>query len=397
MKQRILIISEGAKPNIGGVETHVDDLQRYLRKQGNMVTIIAYQPLITNVKAPRRETADNLEIRRVSWLGRNLRHRLEQKPALIFLYIFPGLFFHSLLYMLRNHARVDVIHAHGLIAASIAGPLARLFGKRAVLTPHTIFRLDERKFLSTILKPVFGMLDAITVIAPGGKAELVKIGIPEDKVKNFTHWVDLDVFKPLDKQECRRRLSLPDRFTFLFVGRFHEQKNVRLLLETAAKMPRGKVAFVFVGLGHLEQEIKAAQRENSDIFLVGPMDNRELPVAYSVGDWYWADLDVDYLSLVTIESYGCGTPAIAPGRIKILGLTKEVDAAAFREPIDLGILKLVEPEAEALARTITDCYNRQSEAQTLSQRCRQFALKYHSERNAEIITDAYQKAREKGR
>ena len=391
MKERVLIITEAYKPNVGGVETHVDDLMRYLRKMGHRATIITYQPLTTKMKGAKVEKEENLEIHRLSWFGNNLRNRLETYPPLIFLYIFPWLFLYSFFFMLRRHKEIDAIHAHGLIPAVIAVILAKLFGKKSILTTHTIFRLDEHWFLRTVLKPVLSRIDMNLMIAPGAKLELMNIGIPEDRVKVFTHWIDLDVFKPLDKKECRQKLGLDDKFIFLFVGRFHEQKNVRLLLKAASMIDNKDITFVFVGNGALEENIRQAQKQNGNIILLGPMDNRKLPVAYSAADVFWGDIDVDYLSRVTIESFACGTPTISPSCLQILNVTKDVTQSMFSEAISAGILKFVDPAPETLVKVITAFYYQRQETPLLSQHCREYALKYHSDKNAEIIRNEYRR------
>jgi glycosyltransferase involved in cell wall biosynthesis len=95
---KILMITPFFSPNIGGVETHLDDLCEYLRKRGHKIFVITYQPLTTNVKALKFERDQNLEVRRIGWFGYSLFHKLEPYPLLEFMYLTPILLVYSFLF-----------------------------------------------------------------------------------------------------------------------------------------------------------------------------------------------------------------------------------------------------------------------------------------------------------
>ena len=50
-KLGILMICPFFRPNVGGVETHLNDLCEYLKKRGHRVFVVTYQPLMTDMKA----------------------------------------------------------------------------------------------------------------------------------------------------------------------------------------------------------------------------------------------------------------------------------------------------------------------------------------------------------
>src|SRR3990167_959391 len=120
MHKSILIISPPFRPNIGGVETHLDDLIKEGVKRGLHFTVIAYQPLVTKVKAKSVEVGCGYKIIRIPWPRFNLFLRLERLPILEFLYIFPGLFIVSLAYLAFVNRKFDVIHAQGLVGGAIS-------------------------------------------------------------------------------------------------------------------------------------------------------------------------------------------------------------------------------------------------------------------------------------
>jgi glycosyltransferase involved in cell wall biosynthesis len=385
----VLLLTEAFRPNVGGVETFLDHLASYLLVKKYRVYVLTYQPLTSSARGEGFEKSGSLEIRRVRWFGNGWRPRLEGFPPLLFLYLFPGLFFAGLIFMLTHRRQVQVIHAQSLVTTIIAVILAWLFRKRLVSTLHTIFRFEEKKALSWLLHPFLSRVNSWAVIAPGAKDELVALGIESSKIRVFTHWVDLELYRPLDKRKCQLALGLTGRFVFLFVGRLHPQKNVHLVLEAANLLRSEEVAFVFVGDGLLYEDVHRASQDNQGIVLLGPKKADELASIYSAADLYWGDLDVDYLSRVSIEAFACGIPVLAPSRINSLGVTREVKRDVFSTALSEGLLTLVEPKPEALAQAIRQFRHRQQDATSLSAQCRHYAMTYHGEGNAHIIELAY--------
>ena len=103
-KKGILILTPFFSPNIGGVESHLDNLVTALDEKGYRVFVQTYSPLTTeNTLSKKLEYLGNsTKIFRHKWIGKNLFHKLENHPVLDFLYLTPYLFFRSLLFMLAN-------------------------------------------------------------------------------------------------------------------------------------------------------------------------------------------------------------------------------------------------------------------------------------------------------
>ena len=92
-KPGILILSPFFSPNIGGPESHLDDLVSALDKGEYKVFVQTYSPITTRnvVWEPREKKGDSIEITRYRWVGKNLFHKLENYPFLDFLYLTPYL------------------------------------------------------------------------------------------------------------------------------------------------------------------------------------------------------------------------------------------------------------------------------------------------------------------
>jgi len=381
MNKNILIISKVFRPNIGGAETHINDLCEYLRKKGYFVNVITYQPLMTRAKASTVERHQNLTIIRIPWFGHNWYHRLEKCPAALFMYLFFGLFLVSFIFLVLNYKKIDVIHAQGYISGAVAKILKKIFRKRAVITLHALFDpiydFKKRPLLKNVLKGILMHFDGIICLVKKSRDELINMGIPGKKIKICTHWIDLDRFKPFDKEICRKRLGLEKEFILLFVGRLIKVKGVELLLEVATKL-RPKINFVFIGDGPLSDAIANKATNSSNIKFLGAVVNEDMPVYYNASDVLIIPSQYEELfGRVAIEALGCGLPVIASRR------------GSLPEIINSKVGILVEPSKEELLNAIDYVYDNSNALAGMRISCRDYAVDRFSENNAKVIEEVY--------
>jgi glycosyltransferase involved in cell wall biosynthesis len=376
---RVLIITPFFSPNIGGVETHLDDLCGYLRKRGHKVFVITYQPLTTRVKAPRFESRQNLEVRRIEWLSYNLFLKLEPYPLLEFIYLTPMLFVYSLLFLFRFRNYVDVIHAHGLNAAFVTKVLAGPFGKKAVVSIHAIYNLPERPMLARLMKISLSSFDTILTLANRSKTELLKIGLDNARVKVFTQWVDQRVFRPINKVKCKKELGLESDFVVLFVGRLLEIKGVKVLLEVARRFADVKsMLFVFVGDGPLSNEVAVASGNLENVLYIGKVEIKELISYYNAADVVIVpSIYEEGFGRVILEALSCGTPVIASNR------------GGIPEALDSSVGMLIEPRVDEIRRAIESLYANPEKLAAFQRNCRAYAENRFSENNAKEIENTY--------
>lgn len=379
MVERVLIVSPVFRPNIGGVETHLDDLCEYLRKRGHMVYVITYQPITTEARGPSLEKKENLEIHRIPWPGHNLFHKLEPYPPLEFLYLFPGLFLYGLYFLLRRRRDIDVIHAHGLVSAFVGLLLAKAFRKRAVFSSHAIYNLGGRPLLARAIKTILSCYDRVLCLSEPSRRELIRIGMKEENVGLYTYWVDQTLFRPMERGECRKDLALREGFVALFVGRLLEIKGVNLLLE-AWKDFDDTTTLLIVGDGPLEERIREAARERSNVLFHGKIKNSDLPKYYCAADVTLVpSLYEEGFGRVILESLSCGTPVIASHK------------GGIPEALDASVGILVEPTLANLKDALIRLKEDPTKIEAMRSNCRGFAEVRFGERNAELITKSYKK------
>ncbi|MCL4487294.1 MAG: glycosyltransferase family 4 protein [Chloroflexi bacterium] len=373
----ILIICPFSKPNLGGVEAHLEKLTTYLLAHDYRVFLLTYQPLTTRAKGERIEKRGQLEIHRVSWFGNGWFPILEPYFPLVFLYLFPGLFLCSLIFYARHHREIDCIHAHGLVAAAIAKILAKVAPKRTVVSTHAIYHFENRRLLAFLNRWLLGSFDRILAVGEPSRQELIGIGLAPDKIAVHPNWVDLDVFRSIGRETARQRLGL-DRPTAFFAGRLLEKKGVLLILAAAKQLPG--LRFIFAGDGPLKETVTQAASEFSNVSWAGAISEvARLVEYYNAADVFVSlPLYEEGFAGVYLEALACGTPVIASKR------------GCLPYFLDPSVATLIEPTVENLVRQLGELQASTSQNQAQRERCRQYAIDHFGEENVQVITTSYE-------
>jgi glycosyltransferase involved in cell wall biosynthesis len=383
----VLMLTPFFSPNVGGVETHLDDLTVFLQKKNFRQVVVAYQPLTTpRAGAPWREKRKNLVIYRLPWLKFNLFYRLESKPYFQFPYLFLGIFSFALFYLFFERKKIGIIHTHGL-AATVAGLiLTKIFRKKLIVSIHTIYKFAQRPILAMVVRKLFASVKAILVLSQGAKEDIVAIGISPKKIYVYTNWLDLKrKFYCRDKKECRQKLGWPESdFVILFVGRLSPEKGVKLLLETISRIST-KVSFVIVGSGPMQSAVETVAKKNPKVKYVGSVASDFLPFYYGAADiLFWGSVDRDYFGRVTMGALASGLPVIIPSKTEYFGLEQPVEIKFPQNKIGY----MLDPDPSLVARKIEEL-ERARVSEKMRKACRQYALTHFSERNARVFLGVY--------
>jgi glycosyltransferase involved in cell wall biosynthesis len=373
----VLIISPFFRPNIGGVETHLTDLTNLLSKRDHKVFVLTYTPITTKIKSKGFEKHGNLEIRRVTWFGRDLFHKLESFEMLEFIYLVPVLLLKSFLFMLSHRKQIDVIHVHGFSAAAIGRILKLIFKKRIVMSSHSIYNIKTGPVFSRFARFVLSGYDKILALSRQSKLELSNIGIKKSKINVYTYWVNQDIFKPLDKKDCKKILGWEGRFVVLFVGRFLKIKGMELLMNVSKKMD-GEILFAFIGDGPERKLVESQASSSKNIAYVGSVPNNELNKYYNASDVFCIpSLYEEGFGRVILEALTCGVPVVGT---KLGGIQEAVDDS-------VGIL--VEPEEKRIQDAIEYLFKNPQKLELMKSKCREYAKKRFSEKNIKVIEKSY--------
>lgn len=357
---KVLQLTAHFPPNMGGVETHLGDMVKTLVKRNWKVTVLTYRPLTTGAKWNIYEKNEDIDIFRIPWLP-NLFYKLVKYPALEFLYLLPGLFFAAPFVIFFKNP--DVVHAHGLVAGFSGVFWGKLFGKRVIISTHSIYHFPPQGLYRNFVKWIFNNADIALGLSSQAVSEIKSLA-PGADVRKFTYWIDLNKFKS-QKSKVKSQ-----KFQVLFVGRLVEEKGILQLLQ-AAKMWNKNIALRIIGSGPLEKEIP------SSIYL-GKIDNDKLPLYYSAADVLIVpSIHEEGFGRVILESLACGTPVIGSSR------------GAIPEAMDKSVGKLIDVSPLNIKNAVEYFFENPKELNKLRVNARKFARNRYSEENVNKIIKSY--------
>lgn len=379
-KPNVLILCPFFRPNLGGVETHLDLLTKYLSTNGYQTIVLTCKPLMTKIDYLSYEKKKNLEIFRFWWFAKGLFDKTTPYPLLQFFYIIPGLLFWSFLYLFRHHNQFDVVHAHGFASGFITRVITLFFPiKRKVISTHFIYPpMNPTGIPARIFRWVFSGFDKILLIGEASGRQLRDLGVDGTKMKVFHHWLDPKKFFPKDKFLCRKKLGLSQaKMVILFAGRVLRMKGIFTLLEVAQSLPR-EIVFVFVGDGPDMIEFEKKARKIENVVIAGRQPHQKMVDFLGAADFLiLPSLTEEAQPLVIMESLMCGRPVVATNK----GAVGEM----FGPEVGLTIA----PTSVTIKKAILDLYNYPDKLKSMQNKARKFALQKYGQRNAKIITDTY--------
>ena len=378
-KKGVLILTPFFSPNIGGVETHLDNLVSILDEQGYRIFVQTYSPLTTeNTSWEKNELlGKNIQINRYRWFGKNLFHKLESYPFLDFLYLTPYLFIRSLLFMITNSKKIDVIHAQGLNAGAIGVILKLIFKKRLIISLHAIYtNIGSHGLIASLIRIILNSAHVTLGISNAVNGQFNQTSIKVSRLRKYRYWVDLKHFKPMNLKESRKKIGIDDRFTVLFVGRLIPIKGIKLLVEIAHELDQ--IQFLFIGAGPLESFLKNASKQNPNIQFLGNVQNYDLPAYYNSADIFCIPSQYEEgLGRVVMESVACGVPVVGSNR------------GGISEALNKTISILLEPTHDNLKNAIKMLHLDNKQLKALKMNCRNYATMNYSEQNLDLITKHY--------
>ncbi len=377
-KNEVLIVASHFAPNFGGVETHLNDLVSALVKRDWNVYVVTYKPLARNIKVPFVERKRKLSIYRMPWLGFNIVHRLTPYPILEFLYLFPGLFLLTG-YVLLSKRSIKVLHAQGLVPAVVSILWGKILRKRIIVSTHNLYFFPKTGMYKDFSRIVFANADEVLGLSQQSQEEMLRIGVPSEKIKPFRYWLNLELFKKVNKNIAKRRLGLSGKFIVFFVGRLIETKGVLVLLEASKKKNCSDITFVIGGEGPLTEKVENFSKKNRNVKYVGYLSQDKVMNYMNASDIVAVPSLVDEgYGRVAMEAIACGTPVLAAKR------------GGLSEVVVSEIGRLIEPTANEYAKHLAYFKKNRKALVSLSRNTRKYALDKFGEKNVESIIFAYQ-------
>lgn len=249
--------------------------------------------------------------------------------------------------MERIHRRYpfDLIDAHYFYPDGMAAvTLGRRLNKPVVITARgsDINLIANYRLPRAMIRWAARDAAAVITVSRALKDALVRLGVPPEQIRVLRNGVDLDRFKPVEREALRRRLGFT-RKTLLSVGNLLDFKGHGVVISALSLLPQCELVVIGEGPDRDAFEALARQcRVAERVRFLGSIDQAELREYYGAADALVLASSREGWPNVLLEAIACGTPAIACN----VGGVSEILTAA-----DAGIV-LDERSAAAVAGAV---------------------------------------------
>lgn len=168
---------------------------------------------------------------------------------------------------------------------------------------------------------IFNQVATITTPTPIA-AQLIKDKGIIRPVTPISNGIDLAVFNPrVAGAEVRAKYAIPDRPTYMYVGRLDKEKHIDELIR-ALPIVRQAVDAQFVLVGSGKQATQLAQlarqaRMREYVTFTGFIPDQELPKAYALCNVFCNAGIAELQSIATMEAMATGKPVIAANAVAL--------------------------------------------------------------------------------
>jgi len=373
----ILILTPFFSPNIGGVETHLDDLIIKLDELNYRTFVQTYSPITTPEAKWKKEEkiGKNINIKRYKWFGKDLFHRIEKNSFLDFIYLTPYLFFRTFFWLIKNKNKIDIIHTQG-INASLAGIVLKIFFKKKLITSiHAIYEINKNSITAKLTSQILNQSDEVLSLSNASKNELLSIGVKPKKIHVYKYWIQTKNFYPKNKNQVRKKLNFENKFTVLFIGRLIPKKGIRLLGKIAKKI--SYINFIFIGTGPESKYLNSLSKYQNIKYL-GGIKNTDLLDYYNSADIFCIpSLYKEGFGRVVMEAIACGLPVVGSNN------------GGIKEALDDSVSILTKPTITNIQKSILKLYADKKLYQKLKSKTINFAKKNFSDKNIKLIIKFY--------
>jgi colanic acid biosynthesis glycosyl transferase WcaI len=254
--------------------------------------------------------------------------------------------------------------------------------------PDVLERLDmlkNQRFLNLIEKVeefFYRRAAQISVLSQGFKDNLVRKGVPAEKISIIPVCVDIDFIKPLPREnDYQKQWGLENKFVVLYAGNIGFSQGLETVIQTAELLrDKSEIMFLIVGDGAMKPQLQtivdAAGLSNVRLL---PFQPREaVPLIYALSDICLISLKRD----IVVESVPSKTYSImASGRPFIATVDRNSEVGVLVESANCGLC--VESEnAQGLAKAILKLYGDDNLRSEMGQQGRQYVVEKYSRRKA---------------
>jgi glycosyltransferase involved in cell wall biosynthesis len=208
----------------------------------------------------------------------------------------------------------DLIDAHYFYPDGVAAVLlGRTFGKPVTITAlgSDINLLARYRGPRRMMRWAAGRSAAMISVCQALRGEMVRLGMPGERIHALRNGVDLDLFYPEPRAMARAALGV-DGFTLLSVGHLVENKGHDKVIRALAALPDTRL--LVAGCGPERARLEALARQlgvAGRVRFGGVLRQDQLRTWYSAADALVLASSREGWANVLLEAMACGTPALA--------------------------------------------------------------------------------------
>lgn len=224
---------------------------------------------------------------------------------------------------LHERHRFDLLDAHFAYPDGFAAvQLGRMVDVPVSITLRgTLPDLARRPSRRWALRRALHGADSLLAVSASLRDDAARLGVDPARVTVVPNGIDLDTFRPLDRQQARQRLGLPgDARIVLTVGALREVKGHHYLLRAMAALPSGleDTRLVVVGGASISDDRSTALRRlaaelgiSDRVIWAGPRPHGEIPSWLAASDVFVNASRREGCCNALLEALACGRPAVA--------------------------------------------------------------------------------------
>jgi glycosyltransferase involved in cell wall biosynthesis len=291
-----------------------------------------------HARAPRTETRNGIEV---------LHPRFPVVPKLG-MALAPLLLYRAMVPTVERLVRergFDLIDAHYFYPDGVAAAmLGRRLNVPVVVTARgtDINLIAQHRVPRTMIRWAARHTAAVIAVSRALKEKLVALGVDPRHIHVLRNGVDLELFKPLERERGWEELGMRRR-TLLSVGNLLAFKGHGIAIEALPLLPECELVIAGDGPDRRAFEALAQRCGVADrVRFTGPLNQEELRRYYASADALVLASSREGWPNVLLESMACGTPVIATN----VGGVSEIVTAP-----EAGMI-LRERSAEAMASSV---------------------------------------------
>ncbi len=210
--------------------------------------------------------------------------------------------------------------------------------------------------LRKLEKLVYNRANAITVVSPGYRDNLIGKGVPASKITVLTDWANEHIYQPVEPDpKLGEELQMTGRFNVVFGGNMGLAQSLGTVVEAAELLTsHPQIQFIFAGDGvHRETlESMVSSRKLDNVRFLGLQPSSQMPHIYALSDVLLAHFKRDPLFEISIPAkifayMACGQPIL---------MASKGNASEVVEGAGAGISCPAE-DPQAMAQAVLDLYN----------------------------------------